>query len=136
MVYILLSVRWRAYFCRSIAVEVGGVSRYFSKDIGVRGRCEIPQRGAKHESNRSKEESRKIDSLSESHPINMREASLESHDSKSLDSRFRIADSVPLRILLILITPKILGHPGKVPGTSGSYPSGSRPCWPSFPIDS
>ena len=30
----------RAYFCRSIAIEMGGVLRYFSKSIGVRGRCD------------------------------------------------------------------------------------------------
>ena len=34
MVYILLSVKRRAYFCKSIAIEMGGVSRYFSKALG------------------------------------------------------------------------------------------------------
>ena len=33
-VYILLSARRRAYFCKSIAIEMGGVSRYFSKVSG------------------------------------------------------------------------------------------------------
>ena len=57
----------------------------------------------KNESNRRKVESRKIDSESpsESHPSNAQSdlgiARFESHDSESLDSRFRIADSVPLR---------------------------------------
>ena len=53
----------------------------------------------KNESNRSKVESQKIDSESpsESHPISMLKATLESHDSESLNSRFRIADAVPLR---------------------------------------
>ena len=34
MVYILLSVKKRAGFCKSIAVGMGGVSRYFSKVSG------------------------------------------------------------------------------------------------------
>ena len=34
MVYILLSAKRRAYFCKSIAIEMGGVSRYFSKVSG------------------------------------------------------------------------------------------------------
>ena len=58
---------------------------------------EIPQREAKNEPNRSKAESRKIDS--ERHPnrvLSKLKAILESHASESLDSRFRIADSVPL----------------------------------------
>ena len=33
-VYILLSAKGRAYFCKSIAIEIGGVSRYFSKVSG------------------------------------------------------------------------------------------------------
>ena len=58
----------------------------------------------KYESNRKKVESQKIDSEStlESHPINAYNdfgiARFESHDSESLDSRFRIADSVPLSL--------------------------------------
>ena len=31
VVCILLSANGRAYFCKSIAIEMGGVSRYFSK---------------------------------------------------------------------------------------------------------
>ena len=31
---ILLSAKRRAYFCKSIAIEMGGVSRYFSKVSG------------------------------------------------------------------------------------------------------
>ena len=56
----------------------------------------------KNESNRSRVESRKIDSESpsESHPINAYSnlgiARFKSHDSESPDSRFRIAGSVPL----------------------------------------
>ena len=34
VVYILLSANGRAYFCKSIAIEMGGVSRYFSKVSG------------------------------------------------------------------------------------------------------
>ena len=34
VVCILLSAKRRAYFCRSIAIEMGGVSRYFSKVSG------------------------------------------------------------------------------------------------------
>ena len=34
MVYILLSAKRRAYFCKSIAIEMGGLSRYFSKVSG------------------------------------------------------------------------------------------------------
>ena len=34
MVYILLSAKRRACFCKSIAIEMGGVSRYFSKVSG------------------------------------------------------------------------------------------------------
>ena len=34
MVYILLSAKRRAYFCQSIAIEMGGVSRHFSKVSG------------------------------------------------------------------------------------------------------
>ena len=33
-VYTLLSAKRRAYFCKSIAIEMGGVSRYFSKVLG------------------------------------------------------------------------------------------------------
>ena len=33
-VFILLSVKRRAYFCKSIAIEMGGVSRYFSRVSG------------------------------------------------------------------------------------------------------
>ena len=41
--YILLSAKRRAYFCKSIAIEMGGVLRYFSESIGVRGRCDSPE---------------------------------------------------------------------------------------------
>ena len=34
VVYILLSAKRRAYFCKSIAIELGGVPRYFSKVSG------------------------------------------------------------------------------------------------------
>ena len=34
MVYTLLSAQKRAYFCKSIAIEMGGVSRYFSNVLG------------------------------------------------------------------------------------------------------
>ena len=34
VVYILLSAKKRAYFCKSMAIEMGGVSRYFSKVSG------------------------------------------------------------------------------------------------------
>ena len=34
MAYILLSAKRRAYFCKSIAIEMGSVSRYFSKVSG------------------------------------------------------------------------------------------------------
>ena len=34
MVYILLADKTRAYLCRSIATEIGGVSRYFSRVSG------------------------------------------------------------------------------------------------------
>ena len=34
MAYILLSAKRRAYFCKSIAIEIGGVSRYFFKVSG------------------------------------------------------------------------------------------------------
>ena len=34
VVYILLSAKTRAYFCKSIVIEMGGVSRYFSKALG------------------------------------------------------------------------------------------------------
>ena len=34
VVYTLLSAKRRAYFCKSIAIEIGGVSRYFSKVLG------------------------------------------------------------------------------------------------------
>ena len=59
----------------------------------------------KNESNRKKVGSQKIDSESpfESHPLNAYSdfgiARFESHDSESLDSRFRIADSVPTIVL-------------------------------------
>ena len=36
MVYILLSAKRRAYFCKSIETEMGGVSRCFSKISGSR----------------------------------------------------------------------------------------------------
>ena len=33
-VYIVRSANGRAYFCKSIAIEMGGVSRYFAKVSG------------------------------------------------------------------------------------------------------
>ena len=42
VVYILLSAKRRAYFRKSIATEMGGVSRYFFKSIGIRGRFDSP----------------------------------------------------------------------------------------------
>ena len=77
------------------------LKNYFYRHFGVSQ--EIPQREAKHESKRSKVESRNVnsESPSELHPINVESdlgiARFESHDSESLDSRFRIANSVPLR---------------------------------------
>ena len=42
-VYILLSAPpKKAYFCKSIAIEMGGVPRYFFTWIGVRGRFDSP----------------------------------------------------------------------------------------------
>ena len=43
MVHILFSAKRRAYFCKSIAIEMGGVSRYFSKVSGVRGQFDSPE---------------------------------------------------------------------------------------------
>ena len=34
--------RGRRYFCQNIAIKMGGVSRYFSKSIGIRGRLDSP----------------------------------------------------------------------------------------------
>ena len=34
MVYIVLSAKKRAYFCKSIAIEMGGVSQYFQEYRG------------------------------------------------------------------------------------------------------
>ena len=71
---------------------------------------EILQREAKKKLSRSKVESRNIDSESpsESHPINAESdlgiAGLESHDPESLDSQFRIADSVPLSLRLLRVS--------------------------------
>ena len=45
-IYILLSAMRRAYFCKSIAIEMGGVSRYFFTCIGVRGRFDSPELSA------------------------------------------------------------------------------------------
>ena len=44
VVHILLSAKRRAYSCKSIVIEMGGVSRYFSKSIGVRGRFDSPEK--------------------------------------------------------------------------------------------
>ena len=41
VVYILLFIKTRTYFCKSIAIEIG-VSRYFSKVSGVRGQSDSP----------------------------------------------------------------------------------------------
>ena len=38
----LLSARRRASFCESIAIEMGGVSRYFSKILGSRAEMTLP----------------------------------------------------------------------------------------------
>ena len=55
--YVLLSAKRSAYFCKSIAIEMGGASQYFSKvsgsgvdltlltnglSVGVRGRFDSP----------------------------------------------------------------------------------------------
>ena len=40
--YILLSAKRRAYFCKSIAIEMGGVSRYFSKVSGSGADLTLP----------------------------------------------------------------------------------------------
>ena len=37
LVYILLSAERRAYFCKRIAIEIGGVSRYFSSKVSGSG---------------------------------------------------------------------------------------------------
>ena len=37
-VCVLLFAKRAAYICKSIAIKMGGVSRYFLKCIGVRGR--------------------------------------------------------------------------------------------------
>ena len=69
----------------------------------ARNRQKFRSEKQKNELNRSKVESQKIDSESpsESQPTNAEDdlgiARFESHDSESPDSRFRIADSVPLR---------------------------------------
>ena len=44
VVYMLLSAKRRASFCKSIAIEMGGVSRYSFKSIGVRGQCDSPEK--------------------------------------------------------------------------------------------
>ena len=36
------SAKRRAYFGKSIAIEMGGVSRYFSEVLGVKGRFDSP----------------------------------------------------------------------------------------------
>ena len=77
------------------------IARFLESRAGNRQKFRSEKQ--KIESNRSKVESRKIDSESpsESQPINAQSdlgiARFESHDSESPDSRFRIADSVPLR---------------------------------------
>ena len=43
-VYTTLSAKRRAYFCKSIAIEMGGVSRYFSESIGVRRQVDSPEK--------------------------------------------------------------------------------------------
>ena len=44
VVYIRFSAKRRAILLRkSIAIEMGGVSRYFFKSIGVRGRFDSPE---------------------------------------------------------------------------------------------
>ena len=45
-VYILLSAKMRAYFCKDIAIEMGGVSRYFSKVSGSGVGLTLLQRAA------------------------------------------------------------------------------------------
>ena len=77
-----------------------------------RSDSQIPQQEAKNESNRNKVEPRKIDSesTSESQPTNAQSdlgiAGFESHDSESPDSRFRIADSVPLSLWQFINVPQ------------------------------
>ena len=43
VVYVRLSAKRVAYFYKSIAIEMGGVSRCFSQNIGVRGRFDSPE---------------------------------------------------------------------------------------------
>ena len=42
-VYMLHPTKKRAYFCKSIVIEMGRVSRYFPKISGSRGRCNSPE---------------------------------------------------------------------------------------------
>ena len=44
VVYIRLSAKRRAYFFKSIAIQMGGVSRYFCRSIGARGWYDSPQK--------------------------------------------------------------------------------------------
>ena len=99
-----------------------------------------PERSKKNESSRSKVESRKVDSESpsESHPINASSdhgiARFESHDSEwlSLDSRFRIADSMPLSSLGGHFGPEknyLAPPPPKFSQFAADPPSPSAPSW-------
>ena len=107
--------------------------------IAGRNRQKFRSEKQKIESNRSKVESRKIESESpfESHPNNAQSDILESHDSDSrdselLDSRFRIADSVPLRSCVSIdfrglssekfFTPKLVGTNCICACCHGSFP--------------
>ena len=92
-------------FCRTpFAAGSGKESRIANRTIESRAwnRHKYRSEEQQFESNRNKL-SQEIDSesLSESHPINAYSdlgiAQFESHDSESLDSWFRLADSVPLR---------------------------------------
>ena len=42
-VYTLLSAKRRAYSCKSIAIEMGGMSQFFSRVQGSGGRSDSPE---------------------------------------------------------------------------------------------
>ena len=42
---LVISAKRRAYFCKSIAIEMGGVSRYFSKASGSGVDLTLPENG-------------------------------------------------------------------------------------------
>ena len=90
VVYILLSAKMRAFFCQSTTIEMGGVSRYFSKVSGSGGRCDSPDK-------------------CRFRPLKCRLLGTVTNRERKMRTNFVCAN--------FLNTPRGPGHPGKIPGT-------------------